>query len=297
MGVAGQGEVVQVGGAAVGPVLDVVGVAPLGWSVAVGEGAGPVAGVQRAALGGAHGSLGAAGVEYFGVAAEDDGEDCGVAGGAAGLGGAEVVVAVEHRVPDAPAEGVVVDGDADVRPFSGFGGQVARPRSQCDQVGERLTAPSCRVAGAVRVGCGEWFEQCGEPRAGLGGQFAEEFESSAGQVAQVQCVAGCGGGFVHFVHAVLFGAVANPVGELPHRFRFRRSRGLDQDLLRPLGQAQSDGSRQFGQVSVGEFSSTAPVTGCRGGSGWPVGLVEGRKRVACVVHRFTSRVSARTNRR
>ncbi|MDU0295247.1 hypothetical protein NUG22_39140, partial [Saccharothrix longispora] len=102
------------------PVLDVVGVAPLGWSVAAGEGASPVTRVQRAPLRHAHGPLRTSQVEYFGVAAEDDGEDFGVAGDAAGLGGAEVPVAVEHRVPDTATQSLVVDGDADVRALSGL---------------------------------------------------------------------------------------------------------------------------------------------------------------------------------
>jgi hypothetical protein len=44
-----EGEVVEVGGAAVGPVFEVVGVAPAGWAVAAGEGAAVVAGDEGAA--------------------------------------------------------------------------------------------------------------------------------------------------------------------------------------------------------------------------------------------------------
>jgi hypothetical protein len=47
--VAAEHGVVQGGGSAVGPVVDVVDLGPLGWGVAAGEGAAAVAGDQRAA--------------------------------------------------------------------------------------------------------------------------------------------------------------------------------------------------------------------------------------------------------
>jgi hypothetical protein len=55
--VAEQDEVGEVGGSAVFPVDDVVGVAPAGGPVAAGEDAAAVAGDERAALGGSRGAL------------------------------------------------------------------------------------------------------------------------------------------------------------------------------------------------------------------------------------------------
>ena len=77
--VAEQDEVVEVGGSAVGPVDDVVGLA-LGWpAVAAGDDAFLVPGDQRPPLGGGDGSAEPAEFEPFGFAAEVGGADVGVA--------------------------------------------------------------------------------------------------------------------------------------------------------------------------------------------------------------------------
>ena len=84
-----QDEVVEVGGAAVGPVDDVVGVAHDRWAGAAGEGAVSVAGDQGAPQGGGDQSVGAADVEDLAVGAEADRDELGVAGQAADGGDGE----------------------------------------------------------------------------------------------------------------------------------------------------------------------------------------------------------------
>ena len=78
-----QDEVGQRGRAAVGPVDDVVGVAHRGWSGAAGERAVLVAQDQGDPDRGGDEAVGAADVEDLAVAAEDAGDDVGVAGEAA----------------------------------------------------------------------------------------------------------------------------------------------------------------------------------------------------------------------
>ena len=73
-------EVVEVGGPAVGPVQDVVGVAHHRRAVAAGEGAVPVAGDQGAPLGGADQPPSLAKVEHLAVGAEHGRDQLGVAG-------------------------------------------------------------------------------------------------------------------------------------------------------------------------------------------------------------------------
>ena len=76
-------EVVDVGGAAVGPVFDVVDVS--GLVVAVGGAAGVLlAGQDCQALGGAGGVAGPAHVQRLGGGAQDDRQELGVAGDPAG---------------------------------------------------------------------------------------------------------------------------------------------------------------------------------------------------------------------
>src|SRR6266545_7732227 len=79
--------VVQVGGAAVGPVPQMVGVAPAGGQVAAGEGAARIPQGQGAAQRGGDGALGAAEVQGLAGPAEDGGDDFGVAGESAHGGG------------------------------------------------------------------------------------------------------------------------------------------------------------------------------------------------------------------
>ena len=100
-----QDHVVQAGGAAVGPVLEVVGVAHQGWAGAVGEGAVLVAGDQGSPDGGGDQAVDAADVEDLGVGAEDGGDQVGVAGEPAYGGGGEVEAVLGGRRAGAGAEG------------------------------------------------------------------------------------------------------------------------------------------------------------------------------------------------
>jgi hypothetical protein len=75
-----QGEVVEGGVAAVGPVGEVVGVAHQGWAGAAGEGAVLVAGHEGGPQGGGDQAVGAAEVEDLAGGAVDGGDDLGVAG-------------------------------------------------------------------------------------------------------------------------------------------------------------------------------------------------------------------------
>src|SRR5262249_23886554 len=85
---ADQDEAVQGGGSAVDPVSPVVDIAPLGWDVAGGQGAPAVPEGYGAAHGAGDGAAGPAHVQGLAVAAEDDGDDFGVAGHPAdGAGG------------------------------------------------------------------------------------------------------------------------------------------------------------------------------------------------------------------
>src|SRR6476469_5010783 len=119
-----QGAVGQVGGSAVAPVHDVVGVAPGGGDGAAGEAAAVVAGGQGQALGAGEQAPAAAEVEGFAVAAEDQGDDLGVAGEGGPAAPAAAPAAVPAAVPAVAValavashvveEGVVVDEDDDL---------------------------------------------------------------------------------------------------------------------------------------------------------------------------------------
>ena len=78
-----QDEIVEVGGAAVGPVSDVVGVGPAGGVGAAGVGAALVAGGQGFALVDGDQSAAASDVQGFGSAIQDHGDEVAVAGEAA----------------------------------------------------------------------------------------------------------------------------------------------------------------------------------------------------------------------
>lgn len=125
-----QDEVGQVGWSSVGPVDDVVGVAPRRWPVAAGEGAAGVAGGECAALRDGDESLGASDVERLALAAEDDGDDASVAGETSGCPGADGAGVVHdwqlarrlagQGVVQLLLQGVGVDGDGDVGTFAAF---------------------------------------------------------------------------------------------------------------------------------------------------------------------------------
>ena len=74
----------QAGGSAVRPVDEVVGVGPVGGSVAAGPGAAAVADGERFADADGHGALGGADVQHLAVLAEYDGDELGVAQQGAG---------------------------------------------------------------------------------------------------------------------------------------------------------------------------------------------------------------------
>ena len=92
--VAQRDAVSDVGVAAVGPAGLVVGVESVG-AVAAFCAAAAVAGEHRVALVAGVESSSAADVEGLGVAAEDDGDDLGLAGEPAGQGGADLLAGVE----------------------------------------------------------------------------------------------------------------------------------------------------------------------------------------------------------
>ena len=97
-----QGEVVEVGGSAAGPVVQVVGVGPRGGPVAAGEDAAAVAVCQGAALGGGDDAAAPAEVEDLGAAAHEDAADGGVAAEPQrGLGGDRGLGALFRAQPDA----------------------------------------------------------------------------------------------------------------------------------------------------------------------------------------------------
>ena len=111
MEAAEQAEIREVGGAPVGPVFEVVGVAAPRSAGAAGERAPAVAVLQRAALRVGDGPGEPPEVEGFGAGPEDDGHDPRVARQPAGGGGADRGVGVEHRVPDLLLQPPVIDGD------------------------------------------------------------------------------------------------------------------------------------------------------------------------------------------
>lgn len=95
-----QHQVVEAGGSAVGPVEDVVGVAGDGEAVAAGEGAVLVAQDEGEPDRGGDQAAGATDVEDLALAAEDGGDDLGVAGQAAYGGCGQGLP--EGRVPPMP---------------------------------------------------------------------------------------------------------------------------------------------------------------------------------------------------
>lgn len=84
-----QGEVVEVGVAAVGPGEDVVALAPLRWMGAGGEGAAGVAGDEGEGLGAGGDAAGAAEVEDGAVGVEQGGSEFGLVGESDDVGGGD----------------------------------------------------------------------------------------------------------------------------------------------------------------------------------------------------------------
>src|SRR6266498_3038113 len=119
-----QDGVEQVGGAAVGPVQQMVDVAPAGGQVAAGEGAALIAEDQGAAQRGGDGALGAAEVQGLAGPAEDGGDDFGVAGESAHGGGGQVVAGVQGAGAEFGGEFGVVQGEHQGGFLPALGGQV-----------------------------------------------------------------------------------------------------------------------------------------------------------------------------
>ena len=145
--VAQQGAVGEIGRAAGCPGLRVVvGLAPGGRDVAVLGAAGAVAHGHGPALRRSEEARGAAEVEDLGGAAENDGDDLGGAGQAAGLGGSDGGVAAKGRGAEPIAEGGQVDGDQD------GGGVAAVPREPVRIHGLEHGAESLAEPAVVALG-------------------------------------------------------------------------------------------------------------------------------------------------
>jgi hypothetical protein len=106
-----QRQVRQVGGAAVAPVLDVMGVCPPGRPIAAGERAASVAVHEGAAEWSGDQAVLSTEVEGLAGGAEHGGNDPGVTRDTAGGGRGQVGAVVEGCGADLLAQFVVVDGD------------------------------------------------------------------------------------------------------------------------------------------------------------------------------------------
>jgi len=112
--VAEEREVGHIGGAAVGPVDDVVAVAPARWPVAAGEHAPTVADRERSPLRRGDRATGAADVDGHAGTVEHDGDDAGIAGQPAGRVGRDRLAGrVDGRRSRCPSEVVEPDRDGD----------------------------------------------------------------------------------------------------------------------------------------------------------------------------------------
>ena len=157
----------------------VVGVAHAGWPVAAVGGAAAVADHQRDPLGLREEAAGPADVQYFGLPAEDDGDDLGLRREPSGLAGADRFTGVEVRCLQATHEGVEGDqdhcggGDA-----AGVGDPVGRVA--LDELHERPAHPlrtratrdPGSLGGGLMLGGGEPVQDLGE-HLGLGGGQGE----------------------------------------------------------------------------------------------------------------------------
>ena len=176
-----QDGVVEVGGAAVGPVVDVVGVAPARWSVAAGEGAAAVAQHEGASERAGDEAALSADVEDLAGAAEDGGEDGGVAGEAAHRVRGEVEAGVEGAGAELPGQLVVAGGDDDLGGVAAVSGSspVRRASRQTSARASWRRWPGERgVVGAGRGG--QWVDGGAEQAGGFGVEGAGESQSAVG---------------------------------------------------------------------------------------------------------------------
>jgi hypothetical protein len=126
-------QVVQGGGAAVLPFVDVVDLAPGGWAVAAGEGAAAVADRHRAAQSVGDGAGDPADIERDAGAVEHDRDHRGVAGQLAQSLGGELPAELERGAGGAAFEVFEPDGDRQLRaPATGLGQPAARERLRAD---------------------------------------------------------------------------------------------------------------------------------------------------------------------
>ena len=97
-------------------------VGPAWWVAAAGEGAAAVSEHQASAQRSGEQPAGLSDVENLPLAAQHGGQDLGVAGEAADLGGGEEVPGVQGPGADLPAEGFEVDDDVDLRAVTAVDG-------------------------------------------------------------------------------------------------------------------------------------------------------------------------------
>ena len=224
VGAAEQDPVVEAGGSAVGPVGDVVHVAPAGRPVAAGEGAAEVAELDGASEFFGEDPDGAADVERHPGGVQQHRQDGGVAGDPADVLGGDGGAGVQGADADGGLELVVADGDRDVggEPERGrglVGGEGAA--ADLDQgVGVALTRRcgglSVTVRGRNEVGFGERFQRGRDQCPGLWVELAAEPDPAAvvgvgGQRVRPVGVAGVGAG--ECVGLGLFDQVGGEVGE------------------------------------------------------------------------------------
>jgi hypothetical protein len=107
--------VVQAGGAAVGPVLDVVPLGPAGWPRTAGECAPAISKDERSAQRAGEQALASAEVEWVAVGVEQDVAHLCVAGQAADRGCGEGLASVKQSGADLTRQRLGADRDDDVR--------------------------------------------------------------------------------------------------------------------------------------------------------------------------------------
>lgn len=146
-------EVIYAGRTAVGPEDDVVGVGPLQPTITAGEPAPAISQAKRFALGRGDGALGTSHVEGFGVGADDDPADLGVAGQPAyGVTAQESAVGELARPAGAGLDGLEVGQYGEVRRLATVRGQVAAVELAATQLYEGVRAALFGCALVVRPG-------------------------------------------------------------------------------------------------------------------------------------------------
>src|SRR5256884_2105140 len=181
-----------VGGAAVGPVTQVVGAGPAGGTCAARPAAGAVAGHQGPAQGRRDQAPGAAQGEGIAALVDHDGGEAGVAGQAAGGLGVDggAPVQVGGGAAGLVLEGGQVGDQAEVRALAAAGAQVALVElaaAQLDQVVGAALGGGALVVGAGRTGDGQ--EGGAEDGAALGIESSVEIEDALEGLAEVEVAA------------------------------------------------------------------------------------------------------------